>query len=145
MRIEQLKKEHIPQLCKLEQQCFGAVAWNKSAFESELEKDDALFLCALAEDAVIGCAALNNAAGQGFISKVMVAPAFRRQRVAQALLEQMSRLAKEKGMYELTLEVRASNAAAIALYETCGFEKLGIRRKFYRLPQEDAVIMTRKL
>ena len=145
MRIEKFKKEHIPALCELEMQCFGAVAWSENAFESELYKEDAIFLCALEDESLIGCAALNNAAGQGFISKVMVAPAFRRQGIAKALLEQMCRVAKENGIYELTLEVRASNEAAIALYEALGFENLGIRRNFYRLPKEDAVIMTKQL
>ncbi|MBR0414233.1 MAG: ribosomal protein S18-alanine N-acetyltransferase [Clostridia bacterium] len=145
MRIERFKKEHIPALCELETQCFGTVAWSESAFESELYKEDAIFLCALEGDTLIGCAALNYAAGQGFISKVMVVPAFRRQGIAKALLEQMIRVAKENGIYELTLEVRASNEAAIALYEALGFENLGIRRNFYRLPKEDAVIMTKQL
>ena len=145
MRIEQLKKEYIPALCEMEEQCFGAVAWNESAFESELDKEDSLFLCAVEGKRILGCAAFNNAAGQGFISKVMVAPDFRRRGVAKSLMEQMSLRAKEKGMFELTLEVRASNVAAIALYNALGFENLGIRRNFYRLPKEDAVIMTKQL
>lgn len=145
MRIERLKQEHVPALCALERQCFGAVAWNESAFKSELQKEDALFLCAFEADSLLGCAALNNAAGQGFISKVMVAPAVRRQGIARTLLEELGALAKENGMYELTLEVRASNAAAIGLYESLGFINLGTRRNFYRLPKEDAVIMTKQL
>ena len=145
MRIEQLKKEYIPALSEMEELCFGALAWTQSAFESELNKDDSLFLCAVEGDCILGSAALNNAAGQGFISKVMVAPNVRRRGIAKALMEQMSRLAKEKGMYELTLEVRASNIAAIALYDGLGFENLGTRRNFYRCPKEDAVIMTKQL
>ena len=50
--------------------------------------------------------------------------------------------AAEKGLAFITLEVRASNAAAIALYEDAGFRPVGTRRNFYTAPQEDAVLMT---
>ena len=46
MRIEPLKAEYIPALCAMEQACFGQAAWHQGAFESELKKEDALFLCA---------------------------------------------------------------------------------------------------
>ena len=58
------------------------------------------------------------------------------------LLDALKRCAAEKGLAFITLEVRASNAAAIALYKGAGFRPVGTRRNFYTAPQEDAVLMT---
>ena len=145
MKIDRLKEEYIGALLPIEQSCFGKSAWSREGFESELHKPENLFLCALEEKTVVGCIAADNAAGQGFISKVMVAPQYRRRGVAKALLSALVEFAEAQKMEELTLEVRASNAPAIALYEAAGFEKIGNRRRFYHDPSEDAVIMTKKL
>ena len=145
MRIESLTKEHIPALCEMEKQCFGQTAWSEEGFLSELANKSNIFLTAIAEGQPIGCAALQNTGQQGFITKVMVSTANRRQGCAQALLMHMDTAAKQCGIKTIGLEVRASNEAAIALYHKCGYKDLGIRRNFYRFPKEDAVIMEKDL
>ena len=84
------------------------------------------------------------AADQGYITNVAVRPEYRRQGVASQLLEVFARFAQGRGLAFLSLEVRASNAAARALYEKHGYVQAGLRRNYYEHPREDAVIMTRE-
>ena len=76
---------------------------------------------------------------EGYVTNVAVLCDYRRQGIAEKLISR----AMENDMDFITLEVRKSNAPAIALYEKAGFEAVGIRPKFYSNPDEDAVIMTR--
>ena len=82
---------------------------------------------------------------EGYITNVAVASKFRRCGIAQNLLKKIIAFAQSQRLSFISLEVRVSNAAAISLYEKFGFEKVGLRRNFYTLPQENAVIMTKRL
>ena len=84
------------------------------------------------------------AADEGAIANVAVSPQCRRQGCADALLTRLLQVAWQRGLARVTLEVRVSNAAAIALYEKHGFAAVGVRPRFYRTPTEDAAIMIRE-
>ena len=71
-----------------------------------------------------------------------VRPQSRRQGVASALLEELRRLAAERELAFLTLEVRASNRSAQALYAGQGYREAGCRPGYYQHPREDAILMT---
>ena len=77
------------------------------------------------------------------INNVGVLEDLRRRGIARALMERL--LADLSAAQSVTLEVRRSNAAAIALYESFGFERVGERKNFYSQPTEDALLMTRKM
>ena len=79
--------------------------------------------------------------GQMQILKVAVEPACRRRGIARGLLARAAADARDLGAHEATLEVRASNTGAQALYKALGFESLGVRPRYYS-DREDAVIMT---
>ena len=83
------------------------------------------------------------AADEGYITNVAVFPPYRRRGVAGKLLDVFLRFARANHLAFLTLEVRPSNAAAIALYTRFGFREAGRRRNYYDLPREDALILTR--
>ena len=142
--IDTLKKEYIPALCEIEKESFSNV-WTKENFESELSNPTSVFFVALQNGEVLGCVAMNNALGEGFISKIMVKEENRRQGTGALLLQKLSEYAREEKMFSLSLEVRESNFPAIALYEKSGFKNLGKRKNFYRNPKEDAVIMTKEI
>ena len=142
--IDTLKKEYIPALCEIEKEAFSNV-WTKENFESELSNPTSVFFVALQNGEVLGCVAMNNAFGEGFISKIMVKEENRRQGTGALLLQKLSEYAREEQMFSLSLEVRESNLPAIALYEKSGFKNLGKRKSFYRNPKEDAVIMTKEI
>ena len=88
----------------------------------------------------MGYAGMHIAADEGFLDNVAVAPASRRGGVASALLDVLLAEGRARGLSRLTLEVRPSNAAALALYEKKGFTCDGVRPGFYRDPAEDAAI-----
>lgn len=143
IRIDTLKEEYISALCDIENVSFSN-AWTKENFVSELNNPTSVFFVALNDGEVVGCIAMNDALGEGFISKLMVSEKSRRQGIGRLLLEKLCEYAEEHGMFALTLEVRQSNAPAIALYNKAGFKNLGKRKNFYRNPREDAVIMTKE-
>ncbi len=75
------------------------------------------------------------------IDRIVVDKKFRGKGIAKSLINEFENLAKAKGVFEILLEVRASNIPAISLYEKCGFEKISDRKDYYQNPTEDAVIM----
>jgi len=93
---------------------------------------------------IVGMCGLRNVIGTGEITNVGVLPAFRRRGIARRLLETAIREGEKAGTEEFTLEVRAGNGAAIALYDAFGFAVEGRRRDFYEAPREDALIMWRR-
>ena len=116
------------------------------ALAEELENQCAAFL--VAEDAVtgdvLGYAGLLVAADEGYITNVAVFPEQRRRGIAGQLLQVFLNFAEANRLAFLTLEVRPSNTAAIALYQGFGFQEAGRRKNYYDLPKEDALILTRR-
>lgn len=111
--------------------------------ENELWNDSAVVIVAEGEDGtVLGYAGLQTVLDEGYINNVAVAEAYRRQGVADELIAAFVRFGQAKLAF-LTLEVRASNAPAIALYAKHGFAEAGRRKNYYDDPKEDAILMTR--
>ncbi|RKJ81530.1 ribosomal-protein-alanine N-acetyltransferase [Butyricicoccus sp. 1XD8-22] len=140
MKIVAMEECHIAGISEVERQCFRE-PWSPDALREELGRG--IFLAAVEGGTVAGYAGCQTVLDEGYITNVAVLPAFRRQGIAGALIAELLRRAE--GLSFVTLEVRASNAAAIALYEKYGFEPVGTRRGFYRQPVEDALLMTRRL
>ena len=112
--------------------------------EDALFDPQASFIVAEDEEGnILGYAGLHVILDEGYIDNVAVERDARRHGVASALLDVFCRFGAAKLAF-LTLEVRASNAPAIALYEKYGFQRAGLRPKYYDKPREDAVIMTRE-
>ena len=140
MKIVPMEECHIAGISEVERQCF-CEPWSPDALREELGRG--IFLAAVEGGVVAGYVGCQTVLDEGYVTNVAVLPAFRRQGVAGALIAELLRSAE--GLSFVTLEVRASNAAAIALYEKYGFEPVGTRRGFYRQPVEDALLMTRRL
>ena len=79
-----------------------------------------------------------------FIANLLTHADFRRQGVARALILALTEELKNRGSHCLTLEVRASNDSARALYESLGFVLVGTRRNYYHNPKEDALILRKE-
>jgi len=141
--IVPMDRSHISQIAALERECFSQ-PWSEQLLEDALFDPQASFI--VAEDGeegnVLGYAGLHAVLDEGYIDNIAVIPDARRHGVASALLDVFCRFGAAKLAF-LTLEVRASNAAAIGLYEKYGFRQEGLRPDFYQQPKEDALIMTR--
>lgn len=78
---------------------------------------------------------------EGELMRIAVAPGLRGRGLSRKLMDRMVRSAREKGVRDLTLEVRSGNETAINLYKAYGFKREAVRREYYRDPKEDAWIM----
>ena len=157
-KITPLKHHHIPEIAALEAAAFSA-PWDAAALGGELENPLALWL--VAEDE--GNAAAQTKTGEGEtgtvlgyvgsqtcfeeadILNVCTAPAARRRGLARALMLELEAQLAPKGVERITLEVRASNDAAIALYEGLGYTQVGLRKGYYEKPREDALILQKRI
>ena len=141
-RIVPMEAAHLPQIAALEQVCFPADPWSGDLFRTALEDPRVCTLLAVSEDgAVLGYAVLSVVLDEGDLDNIAVAPDARRQGIADALLSALTGFGREH-LSTLMLEVRASNAPAIALYEKHGFVPVGRRKNYYTGPKEDAILMT---
>ena len=144
VKIVPMTADHLEELEKLERICFSR-PWSRKMLAEELENQCAAFL--VAEDSVsgrvLGYAGLMVVADEGYITNVAVFPEYRRQGIAAQILQVFLQFAAANHLAFLTLEVRPSNAAAIALYQGFGFEEVGRRKNYYYLPKEDALILTK--
>lgn len=141
-QILPMTTEHLPQIAALEKLCFPTDPWSEELFRSALENPAVAILLAQNEDgAILGYAVLSAVLDEGNLDNIAVAPHCRRRGVADALLSALTGFGREH-LAALMLEVRSSNAPAIALYEKHGFAAVGRRKNYYSAPKEDAVLMT---
>ena len=143
MMIETMKPSHVTQVAQLEKICFSD-PWSERSIASELENKLAFWLVATEGDTVAGYIGSQTVVGETDMMNVAVHPDFRRQGIAEALVNELVNSLKQMGSHCLTLEVRASNTPAIALYEKNGFSEIGRRKNYYRNPREDALILRKE-
>lgn len=141
MQLIRLTEEHIPQMVELEKICFS-MPWSADMIRSELENPSCLYLAAVDRNTLVGYIGVQTVLDEGYINNVAVRPEYRRRGIASALISLLIEQAREIGLSFLTLEVRESNSAAIAVYEKLGFGPVGRRKNYYEKPREDAVLMT---
>jgi len=138
-QIVRMTASHVPALAALEAACF-ADPWSEQGLAEELDNPCACFFVATKAGEVCGYLGTHIVADEMGVTNIAVSPACRRQGIARALLQEARRTAEANKLARITLEVRVSNEAAIALYEREGFVKDGIRPHFYAHPTEDAAI-----
>ena len=145
VRIVPMNADHLDEVAELERICFSA-PWSRNMLAEELDNALSAFLVALDDSGkVAGYAGLQVVLDEGTILNVAVRPEYRRQGIAGKLLDVFLNFAQANRLSFLTLEVRASNYGAIALYGGLGFRSVGRRRNYYEHPREDALIMTKGL
>ncbi len=139
MTVVPMAERHLAALAEIEKTCFHA-PWSKKMLREELGKG--IFLVAERDGQAVGYVGCQTVLDEGYITNVAVSPDCRRQGIGRALIEELAQRARAQGLSFVTLEARASNAPAIALYEGAGFDRVGMRKNFYTAPSEDAVLMT---
>lgn len=134
--------KHIEQIERLEDECFS-LPWTRDFIRSQLPDERHIFLVAVSGERLLGYVGMMYVLDEGYISNVAVAKDFRRQGLADALIDELTRRAAKLSLAFMTLEVRESNVPAIALYKKHGFTEVGKRKNYYELPREDALLMTK--
>ena len=141
MTVREMQLDDLAEVMNIENENFS-VPWTEMGFFSFLLRDDTLFLVAEEEGNILGYMGIMMVLDEGEITNVSVSKHARRRGVGRALVGEMFRQMKKKGIVTLHLEVRKSNEPAIALYSSFGFVKDGERKMYYEEPVEDAVLMS---
>ena len=143
--MERLAESHLADVVRIERESFAA-PWTESMFRQEVEETwlSRSFVAVL-DGRVVGYIIAWFLRGEVHILNLAVAPGHQRRGIGRRMLDHVIDLA-EDGMHHLaTLEVRASNEPAKLLYVTTGFAPVGIRRRYYRDNDEDAIVMVKRL
>ncbi len=143
IQIEKMQEGHIPQIAELERICFSA-PWSENSLRSELNNELSAWLVALEDGSVAGYIGSQSVCGESDMMNVAVHPGCRRQGIGEMLVNALVSALKDRGSHCLTLEVRASNDPARALYEKLGFTEAGRRPNYYSAPKEDALILRKE-
>lgn len=131
-------------IAALEKICFSD-PWSERSVASEAENPLSLWLVAEEDGKLVGYVGSQSVAPESDLMNLAVAPEARGRGIARELMLELMRRLHERGMQTLTLEVRVSNAPAIALYTKLGFTQIGRRPRYYVNPKEDALILGKEL
>jgi ribosomal-protein-alanine N-acetyltransferase len=141
LEIRRLSYADLPQVIAIERRAFPT-PWSLAMFVLELSKPSGICLAATREGRVVGYLICSRYDTVWHVMNIAVDDRLLREGIASTLLSRLFERADTAGE-QYTLEVRTSNAPAIALYGRFGFRSAGLRRGYYHDNKEDAVIMWR--
>ncbi len=140
LRFERLDEGHISQILGIESQVNSA-PWSAKSFQNELTHSHGYFLVALVNGKVVGYGGFWMVIDEAHITTIAISPDHQRKGIGRKLMMELLTQAKRAGMVCSTLEVRASNEAAIKLYEDLGYQIAALRKAYYPDNKEDASVM----
>jgi ribosomal-protein-alanine N-acetyltransferase len=138
--IRRADSADIPALVAIERACFSD-PWTASGIRETIQYETARAFVAELEGKAVGYVMARISGEEGEILNLAVLPKSRRKGIARCLLDEALGSIVAAGVTEAYLEVRQSNAEAIALYQAHGFRPVGVRPDYYRDPREDALVL----
>ena len=135
-----MQKKDVDAVARIEKISFSQ-PWSKKGISDFLKQKNTIFIVAEEFGKVVGYVGLYKVLNEGSITNIAVLPGYKRIGVGENLMRVLIKMSKDFGVKSMTLEVRESNEGAIRLYNKLGFESVGVRKKFYEKPVEDAIIM----
>jgi [ribosomal protein S18]-alanine N-acetyltransferase len=138
--ITPMRRRHLRAVLGIEERT-SSTPWSLGLFLAEARREERVYLVARSGHRVVGFAGMLFALTDGHITTVAVDPDRQGGRIGTRLMLVLLRRAIERGAEAVTLEVRASNDAAQALYRRFGFAPAGVRQGYYRDPVEDALVL----
>lgn len=139
-----LGPEHIAEVAELEKRCFS-MPWQEQQFKLAFEQHVFSIFGLRQKGALVAYVAVYHTPYELEILNIATHPDHRRQGLGKRLLGLMLQIGVKMGIETSVLEVRRSNAAAIALYESYGYAQCGVRRHYYTDTNEDALVYTKSL
>lgn len=132
----------LPEIYAIEQASFTD-AWSMDALSQTAAREDSLFLTVVDTETDTHCAfgCILTVANEGELVDIAVSPAYRGCGLGQMLMEALLAEVQKQQVEHIFLEVRQSNTPARRLYKKNGFVEIGVRKRYYREPVEDAVLM----
>ncbi len=141
MRVLPMQRKHLRTVLRIEQDAYPR-PWSTTLFLSELsQRSTRRYTVGAIGPLIVGYSGLMVVGEEGHVNTLTVDAAWRRRGVATLLLADLARAAVARGVRHLTLEVRAGNSGAQALYHKFGFAPVGLRRNYYAETGEDAIVM----
>ncbi len=138
--IREMQEHDIPEILEIEWISFSS-PWSEAAFLSEINKSYSVTRVAVSGNIIIGYICVNYVLDECHILNLAVHPDFRRKGMATVLMKKVLQELRQKDCRFFYLEVRMSNMGAQRFYERFGFRFVGIRKKYYMSPVEDAALM----
>ena len=141
VRVVPMRRRHLREVIRIEEQCYPR-PWSATLFLSELaQRTSRRYTAAMVGPMLVGFSGMMKVEEEGHITTLSVDPFWQRRGVGTLLLLDQARSARQMQLRALTLEVRAGNDAAQALYARFGFAPVGVRRNYYPETNEDALVM----
>ena len=140
MEYRRMEERDVEQVLAIEIATFS-MPWSREAFLESMNNPAHVYVVAVEEETIFGYCGMWGIAGEGQINNVAVREDVRGKGIGFEMMKFVLLEGERQGLEAFTLEVRESNAAAIHVYEKAGFKNAGIRKDFYDLPKENAVIM----
>lgn len=144
MQIRRMTEADVLQVAEIERICIEN-PWSEKGFRDALSLDNTYYLVAEEQGEIAGYCGYYRSFEEADIVNVAVAPSHRRKQIGRRLLESLIANGTAQGITAFTLEVRASNLPAIALYRSLDFQTEAIRKRFYQNPEEDACLMWKRV
>lgn len=143
MRIRAAGIADLDAVWEIERAVFGREAWSRDAMGEEIVGPHRHYVVLVDDDAVRGYAGLLTVGVEGDVQTIAVEPGARGSGHGRRLMDELLGEAERRGAREVFLEVRADNPVARGLYETLGFEEIGVRPRYYQPDDVDAIVMRR--
>jgi len=144
LELVEINNSHLPQIQAIDRACLGGF-WSLQGYTQEIERPNSHLLAVMnTEKVILGFGCLWSILEEAHITMLAVRPEYQGQGLGKYVVWGLLDTAFKQGLEWATLEVRASNKVAIALYEKFDFEVIGKRPKYYEITQEDALVMWRK-
>ena len=138
--VRRARTDDLPSIFEIELASLTAAHWTKSQYEQILTGEERLFLVAEESSRILGYLVVSTQTSEWELENIAVAPDARRRGVGRALMNALLQHAQKAGATEIRQEIRRSNLAAQQLGRSVGFRQQGLRRDYYRVPQEDALL-----
>ncbi|GAA2864608.1 ribosomal protein S18-alanine N-acetyltransferase [Streptosporangium fragile] len=144
--LRRMTMDDLPAVMEIERATFPADAWSEAMLRGELKDQPRTrhYVVALVDGEIVGYAGLAAAGDQADVQTIAVLSGRRRAGIGSAMLTELLAEAARRGAVSVFLEVRADNPGAQAVYERFGFERIGVRRRYYE-DGTDAIMMKKDL
>ena len=145
--MRRMREKDIFDVCAIEEVSFSS-PWHFMTFLGEIQNESVSFPFVVVhrvEERIAGYVIYWRIEEEVQISNIAIHPDFRRKGLAEVVLREILRMVEREGAGFVSLEVRPSNKAACSLYAKLGFHVIGLRKKYYHNPAEDALLMGKNL
>lgn len=145
IRVRDAELADLDAIMALETATFPGDAWSRDLMATELASPHTMYVVVESGDEIVAYAGLSAPAGaeQGDIQTIAVDATHRRLGIGTLLMRELLDAARARGAREVFLEVRADNPGAEELYRQHGFERIGVRPRYYQPDDVDAIVMRR--